>query len=117
MLGNNYLKINNESIPNPVKFRPGFAEPTESIIRAKSGKTLDNVVRLDQRLFEATWHLTSFWLDKFKAYASLPSVTVTYQGSDYTCRVRGYNPTLIERSEYSEGTDGLWELSLTMEEE
>lgn len=117
MLGNNYLKVNNEFIPNPVEFNAGFAEPVEVTMTAKSGKTLSNVIRLDQRLFSGTWYLSSFWLAKFKTYASSPTVAVTYQGNTYTCRARGYSPKLVDRSEYTDGTDGLWELSMDFTEE
>lgn len=111
MLGKNYLTVNNTAIPNPVSFDYSF-EPIENLMTSESGKDLVVAVRLNKRTFRGTWHLSSFWLPKFEAYASLQSVTLVYQGTTYYCRARGFAPKLVENSERTSGTNGLWEVSM-----
>lgn len=116
MLGYRFLKINGVSIPNPVSgFKVQFDED-ETINLSEAGTELVRVRRLNKRVFSGTWNLSSFWLKKFEEWASEDSVTVTYQGQDYTCRLRGYAPQLANNSEHTSGTEGLWKLSPTMTE-
>ena len=116
MLGYRFLKINNTPIPNPYSgFKITFT-PDETINTSEAGTELVRVRRLNKRTFTGTWQLTSFWLKKFENWSNQATVTVTYQGEDYTCRMRGFNPTLAQNSEYSSNTDGLWTVTPTFTE-
>lgn len=116
MLGYRFLKINNTPIPNPYSgFKVTFT-PDETINTSEAGTELVRVRRLNKRTFSGTWQLTSFWLNKFKTWSTSTTVKVTYQGNDYTCRMRGFNPTLAQDSEYSDNTDGLWIVTPTFTE-
>ena len=115
MLGKRYIKINNEGVPNPTDFDYSFDED-ETVSMSEAGTELVRVRRLDKRTFKATWQVSSFWLKKFEDWCKEPTVTVTYQGNDFTCRMRGFGPKLAENSEYVETSDGLWTITLTMTE-
>lgn len=116
MLGFRYLKINNVSIPNPYSgFKVTF-DPDETINMSEAGTELVRVRRLNKTTFSGTWQLSSYWLDKFKEWSNQPTVTVTYQGVDYICRMRGYNPTLAQDSEFTSNTVGLWTVTPTFTE-
>ena len=116
MLGNRYLKINDETIPNPVSGFKVQLEVDETINTSEAGTELVRVRRLDKHKFSGTWHLTSFWLKKFETWCTSNSVTLTYQNETYTCRMRDYSPSLVENSEYTETSEGLWIISPTFTE-
>jgi hypothetical protein len=116
MLGKRFLMINGERIPNPVDgFGIDFDED-ETVNLSEAGTELVRVRRLDKRTFKGTWHLTSFWLKKFETWCSSNTVTLTYKGQEYLCRMRGYSPQMVKNSEYTETSDGLWKISPTLTE-
>ena len=117
MLGNRFLKINGTSIPNPVPgtFQIQF-DADETIDLSEAGTELGSVRRLDKRIFSGDWHVSSFWLKILEDFCKLRTVTLRYQGQDYTVRARGYNPKLASYSEFTESTEGLWSLKLTFTE-
>ena len=117
MLGRRFLQVDGQAVPNPVPgtFKIEF-NPDETIETSEAGTELGSVKRLDKRTFSGTWQLTSFWLKQFEQFCKLRTVTLTYQGHDYTTRARGYNPQLAPDSEYTAGTDGLWTVNITFTE-
>lgn len=115
MLGRRYLQINNTPIPNPISFKI-VNEEDETINISEAGTELVRVRRLNKKRFSGTWNLTSFWLKKFQEWCESNSVTLTYQGNSYTCRMRDFNPQLVEDSEYTETSEGLWKISPTITE-
>lgn len=117
MLGRRYLKINGTTIPNPVpgSFQIKF-DPDETIELSEAGTELGSVRRLDKRIFSGEWHVTSFWLEVLRDFCLRRTVTLRYQGTNYTVRARGFDPKLASNSEYTENTEGLWSLKLTFTE-
>lgn len=118
MLGSKFLKINGESIPNPVagSFKVAY-EADETVELSEGGTELGSVRRLNKRTFSGTWQLSSFWLKKFEQWCTSRTVSVTYQDTTYVCRMRGYDADLFNNSEYVPNSDGLWTLSnITMTE-
>lgn len=117
MLGRRFLQINGTAIPNPV---PGSFQieytPDEVIELSEAGTELGSVRRLNKRTFKGDWQVTSFWLEVLRDFCELRTVTLRYQGQDYTVRARGFNPQLANNAEYVEGTEGLWTLNLTFTE-
>ena len=116
MLGKRFLKINNESIPNPFDGFEITFTPDETINLSEAGTELVRVRRLDKRIFKGTWHLSSFWKNKFETWATSPSVTLTFEGESYTVRMRDYSPQLAPRSEWTSTSEGLWIISPTFTE-
>ena len=116
MLGKRYLSINGTPIPNPVSgFKIQYDED-ETINLSEAGTELGRVRRLNKHDFSGTWQLTSFWLKKFEEWCTMNTITLTYQGVDYICRMRNYNPQLANNSEYTETSEGLWTIAPTMTE-
>lgn len=116
MLGRRFIKINNEAIPNPVD---GFGydfTPDETISLSEAGTELVRVRRLDKRVFKGTWHLTSFWKDKFEEWAQQSAVSLYFEGHTYQVRMRDYNPQLVPNSEWVSTSEGLWIISPTFTE-
>ena len=110
MLGDSFLTVNNEQIPNPVSFDYSFEEK-ENIMTSESGKDMGAVVRLDKHTFSGTWHLSSTWKDKFEGYSKVAMVSLVFDGHTYDCRCRGFTARLVENSARTSGTNGLWEVS------
>lgn len=117
MLGRRFLQINGTAIPNPVpgSFSYDFT-PDEVIELSEAGTELGSVRRLNKRVFKGDWQVTSYWLEVLRGFCELRTVTLRYQGQDYTVRARGFNPQLANNAEYVEGTEGLWTLNLTFTE-
>lgn len=115
MLGKKYLQINGVAVPNPVSLKIDY-EADETISLSEAGTELVRVRRLNKRKFSGTWNLSSFWLNKFEEWCTSNSVMLTYQGQTYYCRMRDFNPQLVENSEYTETSEGLWTISPTLTE-
>ena len=116
MLGKRFLKINGEAIPNPYDGFGVTFDEDETVNLSEAGTELVRVRRLNKTTFKGNWHLTSFWLDKFEAWCKMNTVTVTYRGKNYTCRMRGFAPQMVQNSEYTATSDELWTISPTMTE-
>lgn len=115
MLGKRFISINGTPIPNPENYKTTF-EADETVNLSEAGTELVRIRRLDKKVFSGTWHLTSFWKDKFEGWATLPVVQFTYQGHTYNVRMRGFAPQLIKRSEFVAESEGLWNVSPTFTE-
>lgn len=116
MLGNRFLKINGESIPNPVEgFEIDFV-PDETVSLSEAGTELVRVRRLDKRVFKGTWNLTSYWVNKFASWAAQPVVILRYGGQNYNVRMRDFNPKLAPNSEWTSTSEGLWTINPTFTE-
>ena len=115
MLGKEFLKVDGVSLPTTSSFKYSFDEK-ETVNTSEAGTDIVSVIRLDKHIFEATWQLTSSWLDQFERFCKKKSVMLTYREKKYECRARGFSPELVEHSESIEGTDGLWKISITFTE-
>lgn len=115
MLGDNYLTINNEAVPNPSAFAIGFTN-IEAMKQSAAGGDIGIVTRLEKKTFTCSFQVTSYWLAKFLAYCNLAQCTLGYQGTSYTVRARITNQQLTPDSEHADRTNGLWTLSITFME-
>lgn len=116
MLGKRYLSINGTPIPNPISGFTPTMTADETIALSEAGTEIGRVRRLDKHDFSGTWQLSSFWLKKFEEWCTMNTITLTFQGRDYICRMRNYNPQLANNSEYVDTSDGLWTISPTITE-
>lgn len=118
MLGK-YLKINNELMPNPVKFEGPGLNPQENIFFSEGGRRMTNIVRLDRPSWAATFYCTSRMKEKLMTLCKSQSVTSQYNsGEIWTGTLRlSETPSLVENSEYCLNTDGLFEVSVIFEGE
>jgi len=117
MLGR-YITINNTVMPNPAKFSYTFP-PDENVFTSEAGTQLTNIKRLDRLTFSASWNCSSRLRDELLALCKTPSVSVSIDNEpavDGRLRLSS-GPELVEDSEYTNGTDGLWVVSVTFEGE
>ncbi|MBO7424480.1 MAG: hypothetical protein J6U23_02280 [Clostridiales bacterium] len=117
MLGK-YIKINNELMPNPIKFEFSL-NPQENIFYSEAGTELSNIVRLDRPSFSATFNCSDRLKDKLLGLCKTASVKVKIDnGAEMSGRLRlGGSINLVENSENVGGTQGLWEVPVTFEGE
>lgn len=116
MLGK-YITINGTQMPNPISFAEQL-NPQENVYASEAGDQMSNIVRLDRYSFSASWNCTSRLKAQILGYCKLASVEVSIDSEDYSGRMRlGGAINLVENSENSEGTQGLWEVPVTFEGE
>lgn len=116
MLGS-FIKINNSTIPNPNagSFKESFP-PQENIFTTEAGTQLSSVVRLDRYTWAGEFNVSSAMKATLLSYAQSASVTCKVNGVSHSGRLRVGDISLYENSERTQGTDGLWIMSLTFEE-
>ena len=116
MLGR-FITIDGELIPNP---NPGsFSEnfpPQENVFTTEAGTQLSSVVRLDRYTWSGEFNVSSRMKEALKTLAFKPSVTCVVNGVSFSGRLRAGSISLVENSEYTRNTDGLWVMNLTFEE-
>ena len=117
MLGK-YIKFNNTQMPNPVSFSYKY-NPDENIFTSEAGTQMSQIRRLDRLSFSAAFNCTSRLRDQLDALCLLPSVTATIDnGTPVSGRLRqSGDVTLVEDSENTEGTQGLWTVPVIFEGE
>lgn len=119
MLGK-YLTIDGVLMPNP---NPGTFSyrynPDENVYTSEAGTQMSNIRRLDRLSFSASYNCSSRLRDLLKTKVLKPSVTVQFDGgSTIRGRLRlGGDISLVENSEYTGGTQGLWVVPITFEGE
>lgn len=111
MLGNNYLQINNVKIPNPQKFDISFST-IEKVKTSEAGSDVVIPTRYNKRTISMSFQVTSSWKDKLLVYTTRPTITLKYKNESIVGRLRAEKSPLKEGSEFIDGTDGLWTLSL-----
>lgn len=92
-------------------------EEIENTMKSEAGTDMTSVTRLNKHRFKFSWEgVTSSFLDTLEGYAKLATVTLGWRGISYTVRVRDFQPKMISRSEVYDGSDGLWNISLSATE-
>lgn len=117
MLGK-YITINSTLMPNPASFEYTYP-PDETVYTSEAGTQLTNIRRLDRLTFKAEWHCSSRLRDQLLVLCKTPSVSVSIDGATAVSgrlRLAG-GPQLVEDSEKTNGTQGLWVVSTTFEGE
>lgn len=117
MLGR-YIKINDIELPNPTSFSYGY-NPSENVYESEAGTQLSNIKRLDRISWSASFNCTSTLRDTLLTYCKTPSVKVKIDNGDAIdgrLRLAG-EVALVENSEYTEGTQGLWTVPVKFEGE
>lgn len=100
----------------PVSVEYDFEE-IENVMKTEAGTDMASVTRLNKHKFKFGWEgVPSTFLDTLEAYSQLATVTLGWRGNSYTVRVRDFSPKMVPRSEVYEGSDGLWNISLSATE-
>lgn len=115
-LGFDYLKFNSEVLPwakkNSVKL-----SHVETVSKTEAGTDVGIVTRLNQPTFSYSFTVTSMGLDKLLTIGSYTQGTLYINndaGHIVRPRVQSYN--LVQNSELTEGTDGLYDVTMTFYE-
>lgn len=115
MLGNNYIKINGESIPNPTSLSISDAN-IETIKVAEDGRDVGTVSRLGKRTFNFSFNSTSYGKKKIRDYCLLAEVVLTFNNEQISGRLRIKDEKLVAGSEKIARSDGLWTISVSFME-
>lgn len=115
MLGK-YLKINGTLMPNPIAWADNI-NPDETVYFSEGGKRMINVKRLDRITFTASFNCTSKLKEQLDTLVKTPKVSVQFNnGTAITGTLRrASEAALVENSQYCNGTNGLWTVSLIFE--
>lgn len=119
MLGR-YLKIDGVLMPNPVPGSFSYRyNPDENVFTSEAGTLMSNIRRLDRLSFSATYNCTSTLKAILEGKVLQPSVQIQIDnGTAMSGRLRlSGDITLVENSEYTDGTQGLWVVPLSFEED
>lgn len=112
-----YLTINNTLMPNP---RTGTwteaLNPIESEFFTENGTRKTIPTRLDRWSWSAQFDCTSTMKNSLIYLSKQARVTCTVRNTTYegTLRITGAI-TLVENTEYTEGTDGLWTVPVSFQ--
>ena len=107
MLNDYPVKFDNETIPFPT----GWDESPEVV---------ENTY--DKMTISASFTTTSRWAKKFREYSKRDTIEVSYWDADVgnyntrTMRIRGYKQTRNDNSRYTQGTEGIWNVSFNLNE-
>lgn len=115
MLGKQYISINMVPIPNPVTLDISM-ETVEKISQSEAGTDIVQSVRSSKMSGSMNMQLSSYWADRMEDFCALDDVSVLIGGKSYHCRLRKFKKSLVENSEYTYGTDGLWKVSVSIME-
>lgn len=116
MLGK-FIQINNEKlpVPNPDSYNEGFT-PIENVATSEAGTDLVSVVRLDKFHWSGSFNCSSALKAKLVTWCQSPSVSCVIDGVSYNGRLRMADMNLYNNSAYTNGTQGLWIITVNFEE-
>ena len=115
-LGKKFLTINSNLLPET----SGFNIDTQTIeksFQTEAGTDKSILIRTGKHKFTPSWQgATSSHKTLCEGFCALASVTVSFDGGTYTCRARNLQSKLVRYSNRYEGSNGLWDISFTLEE-
>ena len=113
-LGKNYLTINSTAQPEPSKFDVDVAV-IENTYQTESGHDVGVLVRTGKHTFSVAWEAASdTHKNNCETYCAAATVTVTFNGSNYTCRARNLKTNMTRYSNRWGGSAGLWDISMDL---
>ena len=116
MLGKKYIKIDNVAIPNPTRFRIKRTN-IESVLVSEAGTDMTDTTRLMKRVISCSFNCSSFFHDQLIDICSRGEALVKIgKETAFEARIRMNNDDIVENSETTDGTDGLWTVSVTIYE-
>lgn len=115
-LGKQFLTINNNLLPETSGFNIDV-QTVEKSFMTEDGHDQSILIRSGKHTFSPSWTgATSSHKTLCEGFCALPTVTVAFDGSTYTCRARGFKSKLVRYSNRWDGSQGLWDISFTLEE-
>lgn len=118
---NNFpIKINNTPIPVPIAWNE-TSEVVENVNTTEAGTDVIDVLRVDKLSVNASFNVSSTWLATFKGWGNSTSAlsvsiydAVSNAYASRNMRIRNFNYSLVQNSDRTSGTVGLWELSFDL---
>ena len=115
-LGKKFLTIDNNLLPET----SGFDIENQTIEKAfqtEAGTDKSILIRTGKHKFTPSWEAaTSSHKALCEGFCAASTVTVSFNGATYTCRARNLQTKLVQYSNRYTGSDGLWDISFTLEE-
>lgn len=113
-------KINNITIPVPIAWNE-ITEVIENAMTTEAGTDVIDVMRVDKLTVNASFNVSSAWLSTFKDWSkSTSALTVQIYDAvsgayvSRNMRIRNFNYSLVQNSDRTSGTIGLWELTFDL---
>lgn len=114
------IKINNTSIPVPIEWSEN-SEVVENANTTEAGTDVIDVLRVDKLTVTASFNVSSAWLATFKGWANSTSALsvkiydpVTDAYVERSMRIRNFVSNLVQYSDNTSGTVGLWNISFDL---
>ena len=112
--------INNTPIPVPIAWNEN-SEVVENVNTTEAGTDVIDVLRVDKLSVNASFNVSSTWLATFKGWGNSTSVlsvniydAVSNAYVSRDMRIRNFVYSLVQNSDRTSGTVGLWEISFDL---
>ncbi len=121
MLSSYPIKFDNEIIFTPVSWDEN-SEVIETVNQTEAGTDQIAITRYDKLSISCSFQCSSVWAKKFKEYSKQDSIAVSIydlidQGYKVrTMRIRDFKTSLVDNSWKTPGTNGLWNVSFSLQE-
>lgn len=114
------VKINNTPIPVPIEWSEN-SEVVENAMTTEAGTDVVDVLRVDKLTVTASFDVSSAWLATFKGWANSTSALavkiydpVTDAYVERSMRIRNFISNLVQNSDNTSGTIGLYNLTFDL---
>jgi hypothetical protein len=114
------VTINSTSIPVPIEWSEN-SEVVENVNTTEAGTDVTDVLRVDKLTVTASFDVSSAWLATFKGWAKSTSpLTVNIYDASQSAyvtrsmRIRNFVSALVQHSDNTSGTIGLWNVSFDL---
>lgn len=114
------VKINNTPIPVPIAWSETSAV-VENVNTTEAGTDVTDVLRVDKLTVTASFDVSSAWLATFKGWANSTSALsvkiydpVTDAYVERSMRIRNFVSNLVQYSDNTSGTIGLYNLTFDL---
>lgn len=114
------VKINNTPIPVPIEWSEN-SSVVENAMTTEAGTDVVDVLRVDKLTVTASFDVSSSWLATFKGWANSTSALtvdiydpVTNAYKQRSMRIRNFISNLVQNSDNTSGTIGLYNLTFDL---
>ena len=114
------IKINNTPIPVPIEWSEN-SSVVENAMTTEAGTDVIDVLRVDKLTVTASFDVSSAWLATFKGWANSTSALavkiydpVTDAYLERSMRIRNFVSNLVQNSDNTSGTVGLWNVTFDL---
>lgn len=114
------VKINNTPIPVPIEWSEN-SSVVENAMTTEAGTDVVDVLRVDKLTVTASFNVSSSWLATFKGWANSTSALavkiydpVSDAYVERSMRIRNFISNLVQNSDNTSGTIGLYNLTFDL---